>query len=114
MRPLIKRMKDRAWDTFSLWIRARDKQCVTCGSTNNLQAGHYWHNVLDFDEENVNAQCRQCNHFLSGNLAVYASYLIAKIGTKRFKALDIRHTRAMASKKMEVEDYQKIIDKYKM
>ncbi len=114
MRPLIKRMKDRAWNTFSLWIRNRDKRCVTCGSTEGLQAGHFWHNILDFDEENINAQCSRCNHYLSGNLAVYASYLLSKLGSKGFRALDLRHTRAMSGRKMDIEDYQAIIDKYKL
>jgi hypothetical protein len=84
-----------AWDAISRYVRARDKKCVTCGSTNQLQGGHYWHAVLDFDPMNINAQCVRCNHWLSGNLAIYASYLIKKYGIKKFKELDIRHTKAL-------------------
>lgn len=113
-RSKIQILRDKAWDTFSLWIRNRDKRCVTCGSSQNLQAGHFWHNVLDFDEENINAQCRRCNHFLSGNLAVYAIYLLKKLGKKKFDELNIRHYRAFKSEKREESFYQDLINKYKL
>ncbi len=114
MRALILRKKDRAWDVFSKWIRERDKRCVTCGALEGLQAGHFWHNVLDFDEMNINAQCARCNHYLSGNLAVYASYLISKYGQKKFQDLEARHYLAMKAEKRSVEDYDVIIEKYKI
>ena len=113
MKSKLKRLKDKAWNTFSLFIRKRDKRCVTCGSTKSLQAGHYWHAVLDFDEMNINAQCAGCNHFKSGNLAVYASYLIVKYGSKKFKELEIRHYRAMKGEKRSEQDYEEIIRHYK-
>lgn len=108
------RLKDNAWKTFSIWIRNRDKQCVTCGKREGLQAGHFWHNVLDFDEENINAQCERCNHYLSGNLAVYSTYLLRKLGQKGFEDLEIRHYRAMKSEKHDEQYYQNLIDKYKL
>ena len=93
--PLKRKGKDtmhkKAWKVFSKWIRNRDKRCVTCGSTKQLQAGHFWHNVLDFDEININAQCVYCNHFLSGNLASYSAYLIRKYGKRAFGDLEKRH-----------------------
>jgi hypothetical protein len=107
-------LKDKAWKTFSKWIRNRDKQCVCCGSTNNLQAGHYWHNCLDFDEENINAQCARCNKWLSGNLATYGMYLLNKLGTKKFKALEKRHYMAMKGELMSEQDYINIVEKYKL
>src|SRR3990167_3937552 len=64
----------KAWNVFSKWIRERDKTCITCGSRSSLQAGHFWHGVLDFDPMNINAQCSGCNHFKSGNLAIYSTY----------------------------------------
>jgi len=114
MKSLLIRRKNRAWDTFSKWIRERDKRCVTCGATEGLQAGHFWHNCLDFDEMNINAQCARCNHYLSGNLAVYASYLIAKHGVKKFQDLEARHYLAMKGEHYTVEDYESIIKKYKI
>ena len=107
-------IRTKAWDTFSKWIRNRDKKCITCGSTKSLQAGHFWHGVLDFDEMNINAQCSGCNHFKSGNLAVYSTYLINKYGIKKFKDLEKRHYLAMKGEKRTDQDYQDIIEKYKL
>ena len=108
-----KGLKRKAWDIFSKYIRARDKKCVTCNSTNQLQAGHFWHNVLDFDEMNVNAQCKQCNTYLSGNLAPYSVYLIRKCGKKKFEDLEKRHYLAMRGEKRTDKDYLDLIEKYK-
>jgi hypothetical protein len=108
----VKTAKTRAWRYFSAYIRKRDPKCVTCGAP-TTQAGHFWHNVLDFDEENVNGQCLRCNHFLSGNLAPYSVYLLKKLGKKKFDALDVRHTKALSGEKRSVEELLAIGDKYK-
>lgn len=114
MRPTtLKSAKKRAWNAFSAFVRARDKRCVCCGSQVGLQAGHYWHACLDFDEVNINAQCLKCNHFLSGNLAVCASYLIKKHGIKEFKALEKRHYLALKGEKRSIEEYLEIERTYK-
>ena len=112
----LKIIKDKAWNTFSLWIRNRDKMtCYTCGrKEGTMQAGHFWHAVLDFDEENIHCQCSPCNHFRSGNLAVYGAKLLNEMGVKRFKALEQRHYQAMKGEKRSIEDYQNIINKYKL
>jgi hypothetical protein len=111
--PTLKSSRDRAWKAMSQYVLARDKKCVTCPSGKAENAGHYWHNVLDFDEENINAQCFRCNHFLSGNLAPYGSYLLKKLGVKRFKALDIRHTQAIKGEKRTIEEYLELEALYK-
>ena len=105
-------LKRKAWEKFSKWIRNRDKKCVTCGNFNQLQAGHFWHGVLDFDEMNINAQCKRCNVWLSGNLAVYSNYLIDKYGIKEFKLLETRHYQAMKGVKYNEEYYENIIKWY--
>lgn len=105
-------LKRKAWDTFSKFIRQRDGKCVTCGSTNQLQAGHFWHGVLDFDEMNINAQCKKCNVWLSGNLAVYSTYLLEKYGLEKFEDLKIRHYQAMKGEKRTELDYEKLINRY--
>lgn len=104
----------KAWDIFSKWVRERDKMCVTCGSTGNLEAGHFWHGVLDFDEQNINAQCKSCNHFKSGNLAPYSVYLIRKYGQKAFEDLEKRHYLAMKGEIRTDRQYLDIIEKYKI
>lgn len=105
-------MHDKAWKVFSAWIRERDKRCVTCDKGLAEQGGHFFHAVLDFDEENINGQCVRCNHWLSGNLAPYSVYLLKKLGKKKFEALDIRHTRAIGGEGHDIEFYQSIIEKY--
>lgn len=105
-------LRDKAWKVFSKFIRERDKTCVTCETGNADNAGHFWHGVLDFDEENVNGQCVRCNKWLSGNLSEYAIYLIKKLGLKKFLDLYERKKVAQAGEYRTEEDYQNIIDKY--
>lgn len=118
MRSKRERLKDKAWKTFSIWIRNRDPYCVTHlvmdKKIPSENAGHYWHNVLDFDEDNINGQCVNCNKYNSGRLAEYSVYLLKKLGKKRYDALEIRHHRDMQSHKYDEQYYQNIIDKYKV
>ncbi len=104
-------LRDKAWDTFSKWIRARDGHCVTCGSLNNLQAGHRWHGKLDFDEININAQCSGCNKWRQGNLSKYDDYLIGHYGIEVWNELYERKNKSGAEYRTE-EDYQNLINKY--
>jgi hypothetical protein len=53
-------------DMFSLFIRARDKRCVTCGSTDRLQCSHVERRVRKatrYSEMNAFAQCARCHSF---------------------------------------------------
>lgn len=87
----ISSLKKRADAVFSLWIRARDKKCYTCGSKGNLQNGHYvsrsW-NLLRYSEVNCHAQCIGCNVFRHGNMDVYAMKLIEQYGPDILKKLN--------------------------
>jgi len=107
-------LRDKAWATFSKWIRNRDKKCVTCGAPDTLQAGHYFHAVLDFDEMNINAQCTRCNKWLHGNLAVYAVYLVNKYGVEELHKLDARHSLAQRGEVRSEQEYLDLIEKYKL
>ena len=107
-------LRDNAWKTFSLWIRNRDKKCITCGSTKTLQAGHFWHACLDFDEININTQCSGCNHYKSGNLAIYAIYLLNKYGKRKFDALEHRKNLAKSGEYRTEKDYIDLIKKYEL
>lgn len=103
----------KAWNIFSKWIRERDKICVCCGSHGDLDASHFWHGCLDFDEININATCRKCNRFMGGNLAPYSVYLLNKYGEKAFKDLEQRHWLAMKGEYRTDKDYLELIEKYK-
>lgn len=104
-------LKRKAWDTFSKFIRQRDGKCITCGGKPEC-AGHFWHGVLDFDEMNVNAQCKSCNIYRSGHLAVYSTYLLEKYGLEKFEDLKIRHYQAMKGEKRNELDYEKLVNRY--
>lgn len=106
-------LRDKAWATFSLWIRNRDKVCVTCGSIKNGQAGHRWHGKLDFDEININRQCSACNKWKQGNLSKYDDYLIAKYGMEIWQQLYERKNKTGAEYRTD-EDYMQLIEKYKL
>lgn len=105
-------LRDKAWATFSKWIRNRDGKCVTCEEGQAENAGHFWHGVLDFDEININGQCVRCNKWLSGNLAIYSTYLLSNYGKEVFQDLEFRKNRAKAGEYRIEQDYQHIIDKY--
>ena len=71
----LKSLRKRAWDIQSQYIRRLAKGiCFTCGDKRpwkKQQAGHYIHkDCLDFDERNINCQCRGCNSFKGGNLKI--------------------------------------------
>lgn len=88
----LKTLKIKAWNLFSAHIRQRDDGiCYTCGDQRNWkeqQAGHFVHGkkypILSFDERNVHCQCVRCNHFLSGNLSLYAEKLVRQYGGEIF------------------------------
>lgn len=107
----VSALKKRADKVFSLWIRNRDKMCVTCGSRSNLQCGHYvsrsW-SALRYDEKNCNAQCVGCNVFKRGNMDEYARFLIRCYGP------DILDELAARKKpyQLKIPELQAIIKKY--
>ena len=82
----------KAWKLWSICVRKTQSNfqgktpCYTCGvlfDWKTLQAGHFRHDCFDFDEMNVKAQCKRCNHFLRGNLAQYTIHLMKDYGQER-------------------------------
>ena len=84
----------KAGKVFRAWIRKRDEDqpCISCGSFNVTDAGHYYsaghYPELEFNENNCHGQCRHCNMFLSGNLIEYRKGLIKRIGLVEVEKLD--------------------------
>lgn len=82
-----KTLKRKTWEALSRFVRARDKQCVTCGGPPD-DAGHFQYNTernqqlggnaLWYDLRNINAQCAKCNRFAAGMLVPYSLYLQRK------------------------------------
>lgn len=91
----LKEAKKRAWDARSRYVRQFERGvCYTCGKQDDwkkMQAGHYRHSVLDFDDMNIHNQCVYCNHHLSGNGGNYAMHLIKDYG---LEAVEDLHNRA--------------------
>lgn len=117
----IKALKKRVWGVISKHVRERDGRCVTCGSTQNPQAGHYIHNSdkennrlggneLWYDLRNINQQCSGCNLFKHGNLPEYAIYLQDKYGEGILKELRDLYNK---QKSWAIEELEEIYNKYK-
>lgn len=84
-----KKLHNKVWKLMSEYIRSKDADqygfnyCYTCGEKKHykeLQAGHYKHDRLDFDERNLKPQCSQCNHYNYGRLDVYGEKLANQFG----------------------------------
>lgn len=70
--------KEKAWKAFSLYVRTRDKHCVTCPTGTAEQAGHFIdgrNNAVLFSEEGVHGQCYHCNVGLKGNKLEYFLFM---------------------------------------
>lgn len=61
----------------------RDVVCVCCGSTNNLEVGHFFSRTnksIAWDLVNCNVQCHDCNQKHNSDQSKYWSYMIRKYG----------------------------------
>lgn len=92
----LPKLKKKAWKLISIYVRkgASDWKgytaCYTCyiqKPWQELDCGHFIHNKLDYDLRNLKAQCRRCNHFLRGNLGVYAENLVRTYGLEWLEEL---------------------------
>lgn len=88
----ISQLKRKLWKVFSAYIRQRDKYtCFTCGrkaTGSGMHAGHFIPKsvggiTLYFHEDNVHAQCYNCNINLGGNQYIYGK----KLGEETVKVL---------------------------
>lgn len=87
-------LRKKAGFYFKKYIRQRDneKECISCGNPYPAHAGHFYsaghYPSLEFNENNVHAQCVRCNTFLHGNLNEYRKRLLERIGIDAVKKLD--------------------------
>lgn len=102
----LKAAKATAWKWCSLYIRLRDSidggrvKCCTCNtwkSFREMEAGHYFPKgsgsgrYIEFDVDNIHPQETSCNHYKSGNLAVYTEYMTERYGHDIFARLQQRN-----------------------
>ena len=111
----ISSLKKKLWIEFSKYIRLRDKYiCFTCsrkGEGSGIHAGHFISKsvgglALYFNEDNVHAQCYNCNINLSGNQWEYGQRLGKEMVEKLQKLRN-------ENWKWSISDYEKAIDKYR-
>lgn len=107
-------LKKKLWKVFSQYIRTRDKfTCFTCGRKGEgggMHAGHFISKSvggigLYFHEDNVHAQCYNCNINLSGNQWEYGQRLGAE------KVAELMKIKQEVNKWSE-DDYREKIDIY--
>lgn len=113
-KPKTSKLLKEADRVFSLFIRNRDKRCVCCGSTYNLQNGHLikrGKKAVRFDEKNCNCQCRSCNYKHNQYPEYYTRWFIFKYGKNEYDKLI---ERSIPLKQFTVSELEEIIRKYKV
>lgn len=110
----LKGLRKDARQVFSLYTRTKENGvCFTCGvkkDPKEMDCGHFIHrDALDFNEMGNHCQCVHCNHYLHGNLGVYAVLMVKKYGLKRVEELQ---RLASVPRKFTREELEKILNKY--
>jgi hypothetical protein len=105
----LKSLRKKAWKLHSeVARRSENGVCFTCGVRKpwkKMDAGHYIHkDCLDFEGINIHCQCSRCNHFLHGNLGVYAERMIAEYGEATVNELRVRSQQVKKFTLTELED----------
>ena len=121
MRSKKQRLKLKAWNLFSQWIRLRDADkdgyvsCVTCGKRSHwkgegMQAGHFIAGrtlSLLFDPRNCHTQCYGCNVGQNGSYVEYFLYMEKRYGRE---VIDELRQLKGETRKYGIGDYQDLID----
>lgn len=96
---------------FSLYIRARDKHCVVCGTEQNLTCGHVFSRVAystRWDEQNAYGQCAGCNMRHEHDPYPFLEWTREKLGTSGYDALHLRYSQPVkftTPELLELVDY---------
>ena len=107
---------------FSDYVRRKDADeggtvaCVSCKTLafwRDVDAGHFikrQHRSTRWDERNVSAQCRRCNHFMGGRQDDFAESVIRNYGEGVFQELMQLKYQTKKHSRSEIEE---MIEKYK-
>lgn len=114
---------DRAWKAFSKWVRVSnadwkgDVACFTCGRVypwQQMDAGHFFHNVLDFNIYNIHPQCKRCNKYKQGEGVAYYEKLRELYGQEVVEGLIEEKWKEKSGQIIRtVEDYEGLEYEYK-
>lgn len=118
----LEELKKLAVNAFNKFIRERDCigdyfTCISCGEFKNkrfAQAGHFipsTYSQLKYNEDNVHAECLQCNCIDNNHLVGYRKNLINKIGVEKVEWLESHNI--ANTKKWDRQELLEIISKYK-
>lgn len=91
----------------SLFIRARDGRCVTCGSMEKLTNGHLWSRVAystRWDELNCHCQCWNCNYRHEFDPYHYQEWFKTKYGEEAYHELHRKFRVPVKYSTAELED----------
>jgi hypothetical protein len=94
-------------------VRKRDGKCVTCGSTEELQASHFYRRsyyIIRFDLRNVNCQCKRCNYEHSSKPWRYTNWFLEHYGVDVMSEL---HELRMSRARLTDEQLQSLIVEYR-
>ena len=90
------------------------QRCYSCQKMfpwKELQAGHRWHDKLDFDFDNIKPQCVKCNKYLHGNLGEYERHLIEEYGLEFAQELKKKADRYILYTYKELEMFKSALEK---
>lgn len=106
----VRLLKKKLWKITSKIVRQGVVRCYTCPKPltfKGAHAGHFFtkggHPATAFDLENLRPQCPGCNLFKSGNLAIYATKLLAEYGKDKFMLLAFRANQVKKWDRAELE-----------
>lgn len=109
----IKKLRQKAWDLQSEYIRRTENRCFTCGvekKWKEFDAGHFKHkDCMDFVRKNIHCQCFHCNRMRHGNLDIYADKLEGLYG---FGIIQELNKMADKIKYWKVKELEEIIEFY--
>lgn len=112
-KPTKKTLVKKADQLLSLYVRLRDKRCVTCGKTGNLTCGHLFsrsHYSTRWDLKNVYTQCWGCNFKHEHDPYPLTRYATLVWGEKEIEAL---HQRYCSPTHYKTKDLMGIVDTLK-
>jgi len=109
-----KRIKETKLDkVFSLWIRSRDKRCLKCGKTENLQCAHIYSRIarsVRWDSDNAITLCYACHIGWAHKYPLeFAEFVEKLLGKRKLKGLKSRY---YSLKSWSQKEKQQILDKY--
>ena len=115
MKPKSDRKKAVAYADkwFSLFIRARDGRCVTCGSSESLQCGHLFTRAAystRWDERNAFCQCAGCNLRHEHDSSPLTAYYLSRFGEDAYHELHRKHKQTV---KLSTAEIRAIGDSFK-